>query len=67
MTGHATHETEAPDGWPAIAQLILLAFHTDADMAQLAAQELLDRVDMPTLPLALEDGRRKVIRREASP
>jgi hypothetical protein len=67
MTEHATHETEAPDGWPQTQQIILLAFHPDADIAHLAAQELLDRVDMPALPLALEDGRRRIIRREASP
>jgi hypothetical protein len=56
-----------PDRWPQTAQLVLLAFSDDADIAYLAAQELLDRLDMPALPLALDDGRYRVIRREASP
>jgi hypothetical protein len=53
-----------PDRWPQTQQLILLAFHDDNDIAHLAGQELLARLDMPAVPLALDDGRRKVIRRE---
>jgi hypothetical protein len=53
----------APDRWPETAQLILLAFHNDQDVANLACKELLDRIDMPAIPLALDDGRRRVIRR----
>jgi hypothetical protein len=55
------------DGWPAVSRLVTLAFHEDPDVARLAAQELLDRIDLPAIPLALDDGRRRVIRREASP
>ena len=65
MPGHATTpraEEAPPDGWPAIARLIDLAFSHDADVAQLASQEILDRIDMPALPLA-HAGRRRVIRR----
>jgi hypothetical protein len=62
MTAHTQILT--PDPWPQTAQLILLAFHDDNDIAQLAGQELLARLDMPAIPLALDDGRRKVIRRD---
>ena len=60
--------TEAqPDRWPETSQLILLAFHDDDDFAAMAGQELLDRLDLPAIPLVHDDGRRKVIRRETSP
>lgn len=55
------------DPWEQTAQLILLAFHDDNDLANLAAQELLARLDMPAIPLVLDDGRRRVIRREVVP
>jgi hypothetical protein len=58
-------DIDPPDTWPETAQLILLAFHQDGDIAHLASQELLNRIDLPAIPLALDDGRRKVIRREA--
>jgi len=64
MTDHFP-QTEAPDRWPQTQQLILLAFHDDPHFAHLAGQELLERLDMPAIPLAHEDGRRKVIRRGA--
>ena len=67
MTRAVAHDTEAPDRWPQTAQLLLLAFHDDPHFAHLAAQELLDRIDLPAIPLALDDGRRRVIRRETSP
>jgi hypothetical protein len=66
MNEQAHHQTEAPDRWPQTQQLILLAFHHDEDIAHLAGQELLIRLDMPALPLVHDDGRRKVIRREVS-
>jgi hypothetical protein len=52
------------DGWPAISRLITLAFHDDNDIATLASQELLARLDWPALPLA-HGGQRKVIRKVA--
>jgi hypothetical protein len=55
----------APDRWPQTQQLVLLAFDDDTDVADMACRELLDRLDMPAIPLA-HDGRRRVIRREAS-
>jgi hypothetical protein len=58
---------EPPDTWLQTAQLILLAFHDDDHIAHLAELELLHRIDLPAIPLALDDGRRKVIRREANP
>ncbi len=54
-----------PNRWPQTAQLILLAFHDDNDIAQLAGQELLARLNMPAAPLVHDDGRRKIIRRAA--
>jgi hypothetical protein len=64
----ASTSGKPPDGWPGIARLIDLAFHDDADVAGLACKELLARLPtLPVIPLGLDDGRRKVIRREASP
>ena len=54
------------DGWPTIQALIELAFHDDSDVANLACMELIDRIDLPAIPLVHDDGRRKVIRRESS-
>jgi hypothetical protein len=66
----ASYETQPaakpPNTWPQTAQLILLAFHDDNHIAQLAGQELLARLDMPAIPLVHDDGRRKVIRRKAT-
>jgi hypothetical protein len=60
--------TVPPDRWPQTAKLIPIAFHDDTDIATMAAQELLDRLpSLPAIPLALEDGRRKVIRRTEAP
>lgn len=56
----------SPDRWPQTQQLILLAFHDDSDIAHLAGQELLHRLNMPAMPLVHEDGRRKVITREVT-
>jgi hypothetical protein len=67
MTDTATYDNKPPDRWPQTTQLILLAFHDDPDFAAMAGQELLNRIDLPAIPLALDDGRRKVIRRGAMP
>ena len=64
MTEKATHDTEATDRWPQTQQLILLAFHDDQDVADLAGQELLDHLRIPALPLE-HNGQRKVIRKVA--
>lgn len=57
----------APDRWPQVQALILLALGPDNDVAGLACRELLDRLDMPAIPLEHNDGRSKVIRRGAAP
>lgn len=50
--------------WEQTAKLITLAFSDDVDVAHLADMELLKRLNMlPAIPLVLDDGRRKVIRR----
>jgi hypothetical protein len=64
MSLNITNTETPPDTWSQTQQLILLAFHDDNDIAYLAGQELLARLDMPAIPLAHDDGRRKVIRRE---
>ena len=51
-----------PDGWPTIQALILLAFHDDTDVASLACMELIDRIDLPAIPLVHND-RCKVVRK----
>lgn len=55
----------ASDHWPQTQALILLVFDDDIDVARLACRELLRRIDMPAIPLAHNDGRRRIIRREA--
>lgn len=61
----AQTQTPTPDRWPQTAQLIVLTFHDDNDIAQLAGQELLARLNMPAIPLVHDDGRHKTIRRAA--
>ena len=65
--GSCTLRLGPGDPWEQTQQLILLAFHSDNDLANLACQELLDRIDLPAIPMVLDDGRRRVIRREVVP